>query len=362
VAALVAALRAAPSEPAVLLSSLSLLRGLFRGADARAALLAAGGCELLLEMLVVPGQDLGVLAAVGRTAAAAAKLEEDNKNAFVDNGFAAAALDLLRLPSTPLAVAGGACACLRALCNADDLRPPASRAFQTARNLAKNNASTAAVMDVLKRVRAEGDGVPAAAAPADAAALADALLAVRQLAVNEEICREFSDCGLVETALGLLRGGGCANPAVAEAGCSALRQLAMSDHIKAGVASAGGLAVVIALMEAHPGHEGAAEGALGLLAAITLRMPDTAVAAAEAGCADVILSAMTGAAASQETTMRQACMAVRNIVARCPELRPLFLERGAEAALRAAKAAHPRLCQDVGYAALRDLGLDNYMD
>lgn len=35
---------------------------------------------------------------------------------------------------------------------------------------------------------------------------------------------------------------------------------------------------------------------------------------------------------------------------------------GAEALVRAAKAAHPRNCKDVGYAALRDLGLDNYND
>lgn len=50
------------------------------------------------------------------------------------------------------------------------------------------------------------------------------------------------------------------------------------------------------------------------------------------------------------------------MVARNPELRPAYLERGAEALLRAAKAAHPAACKDVGAAALRDLGLDNYND
>lgn len=33
---------------------------------------------------------------------------------------------------------------------------------------------------------------------------------------------------------------------------------------------------------------------------------------------------------------------------------------GAEELVRAAKAAHPSQCKDVGSAALRDLGLDNY--
>lgn len=54
-------------------------------------------------------------------------------------------------------------------------------------------------------------------------------------------------------------------------------------------------------------------------------------------------------------------MALRNMVARSPELRPALLERGTEARLRAAKAAHPATCGDVGAAALRDLGFDDYL-
>ena len=57
----------------------------------------------------------------------------------------------------------------------------------------------------------------------------------------------------------------------------------------------------------------------------------------------------------------QACMALRNMVARNTELRPLLLEKGAEAFLRRAKSAHPATCGDVGSAALRDLGFDDYL-
>ena len=57
---------------------------------------------------------------------------------------------------------------------------------------------------------------------------------------------------------------------------------------------------------------------------------------------------------------RQSAILVRNMVVRNTENRPLFLEKGSEALLRAAKKAHPRNCTDVGSAALRDLGLDNY--
>ena len=62
-----------------------------------------------------------------------------------------------------------------------------------------------------------------------------------------------------------------------------------------------------------------------------------------------------GAAAAQ----RQACMALRNAAVRSPEVRAALLERGAEATVRAVKAAYPA-CADAGAAALRDLGLNDY--
>lgn len=59
---------------------------------------------------------------------------------------------------------------------------------------------------------------------------------------------------------------------------------------------------------------------------------------------------------------RQACLAMRIMVVRNPELRQPYLDKGAEALLRQAKKAFPSWCKDVGSAALRDLGLDNYND
>ena len=57
----------------------------------------------------------------------------------------------------------------------------------------------------------------------------------------------------------------------------------------------------------------------------------------------------------------QACMALRNAVARSPDLRGALLAAGAEPLLRAAQRRHPAACADVGAAALRDLGLEDYL-
>jgi hypothetical protein len=55
-------------------------------------------------------------------------------------------------------------------------------------------------------------------------------------------------------------------------------------------------------------------------------------------------------------------MSIRNIVVRNTELRPAVLGKGVEPLLRQAKTRYPAACQDVGSAALRDLGLENYND
>jgi hypothetical protein len=51
-------------------------------------------------------------------------------------------------------------------------------------------------------------------------------------------------------------------------------------------------------------------------------------------------------------------MAVRNIVSRNKDLWPTLADEGIEALVRKARRAHPDLCNDVAYAALRDAGLD----
>ncbi len=79
----------------------------------------------------------------------------------------------------------------------------------------------------------------------------------------------------------------------------------------------------------------------------------------QVGVAEWLLQAMRDNPTSS-IVQRQSAILLRNMVVRNTENRPLFLDGGAEALLRAAKKAHPRNCTDVGSAALRDLGLDNY--
>ena len=200
--------------------------------------------------------------------------------------------------------------------------------------------------------------------------------------------------------------------------CSLLRQLAGSDALKELIVEEGGFKLVTLAVTAHPGKHSVAEQALGLLVSLTLRNPDACPAAVEAGCAraaaDVLRSEFSSGPSSSKkqdgddenaapcsssskssssngkgnfssssapsTTafsrnphqwaQRQACAAIRNLVSRNPELRPVLLswssgEQGdngdkIEPLLREARDRYPDACGDVGAAALRDLGCDDY--
>ena len=55
---------------------------------------------------------------------------------------------------------------------------------------------------------------------------------------------------------------------------------------------------------------------------------------------------------------KQACMAVRNLVARTRHHVPAFLESGVEPLIRKARQQHKTKLDDESHAALRDLDLD----
>ena len=98
--------------------------------------------------------------------------------------------------------------------------------------------------------------------------------------------------------------------------------------------------------------------ALGLLATVLLRQPEHCEAAS---ANEPLMAQVMDTMRSHRTNpgvMRQACQLVRNLVVRNPELRQPMLQRGVEPIVRGAKRLPD--CKDVGTAALRDLGVDNY--
>mmetsp|Transcript_20935 Transcript_20935/g.45788 ORF Transcript_20935/g.45788 Transcript_20935/m.45788 type:complete len:493 (-) Transcript_20935:195-1673(-) len=349
-----------PGPRRVLLSALRVAKQvLLLNVDIRDEFDDFSGPELAVKMLQGHSGDREVEAAVAGLAEASAYKEEQNKERLVELGFAAMLLELLQKAlaedqqasssgsALPLDLVTNCCGAIRSVVTADDDRPPGSSAFKNARMLAKQHQALKVLLGVLRHTGSSN---------ADAAAAV--LQAVRQLSANEEICKEFKDDGGVVAILDVLRSW-LARRDVVRTALGALRQLANSDGVKTLLAENGALQLVLQCIGAHSSSEEVLEPALGLVANMTLRMPDIAAQAAEVGVLDVVVEVMTDRS-SMLPVMRQACMVVRNLAVRNPELRPPMLEKGVEQLIRGIKRTHGKAVADVASAALRDLGLDNY--
>ena len=316
--------------------------------ETRDTFVARDGASTLVAHALSRTAEADVVSAGARGASAAASRHESAKVALFKAGAAPQLLAALEAHPSNAAVVAAACWGVAALATADDRSTAASAAFAHGRQLHKLAAHTPLMAALRMHVTA----------PATAAA---ACCALRAVAVNDEACVDIAEAGAVDAAVSLLSMRDGAD-AVLRAALSLLRQLAGADAVKGRFVAAGGLPALLTLLCERPAGVAAVplcEAGLTLLAALTLRNPDGAAAAAAAGGLDIAVELMAlfpGASGLQ----RAACMYLRNSAARNLELRPLMLERGADALLRAAKAAHPATCNDVGSAALRDLGAANY--
>ena len=319
---------------------------------ARDEFAAKQGAQLLVSNVLARHKETAAkVSRACRVIAAAASRCEDGKVALVKAGAAAALLDALRTHGDNAGVSAHACTALAALATPDDRRVSASAAFTNGRHLY----SLEAHVVILAALQRHADS------PCTVAA---ACHAVRAVAVNDEACESMAAAGVVETGVQLLTRellSGTAPTVVLRPALLMLRQLAGSDVVKLRFVSAGGLPPLLGLLSAScaPSAAATSEQALALCAALSLRQPDIVAAAAAAGAVDAVLEAMA-AHPKSAGIQRAAAMFVRNCAARNPEVRPALLERGADALLRAAKRAHPAACADVGSAALRDLGAENY--
>jgi hypothetical protein len=334
----------APPRAAILAVDPARTQALLCEDATRDSFVAHEGVTTLLADVLERQASAEAVAAGARVASAAAARHETAKVALFKAGAAQLLLAALSKHVADAALAAAACWALSALATADDRRVSASAAFAHGRQLHQLGAH-APLMAVMRQH---------AGTPATAAAACSAL---RAASVNDEACVEVAEAGGVESAVALL-----AAPGAARAALGLLRQLAGADAIKPRFVAAGGLQQLLALLgTAGAGAAGAAlsEAGLTMLAALTLRNPEGAAAAAAAGALDAAVELMARYPAVPGL-QRAACMYLRNSAARNLELRPLMLERGAEPLLRAAKAAHPGVCTDVGSAALRDLGAADY--
>lgn len=250
------------------------------------------------------------------------------------------------------------CRILTVMCTFDDFRTEndaATPVVQSSHNHVHALAEAGAVPTVHHLLlQVEGNSAVAAAA----------VSTLRALGIQDGIVQCMVTIGVLQTASRLLRetlhrgASDDSTQLLITAILGLFRNVAANDDIKTTMCTGRLQSVVtdtIQAMQLYPAAALLQEHACGLTGAMALRKPKNAAHLVGQGMHLQIVAAMQQHPGSV-TLQRQASMALRNLVARSPELRAAVLDSAAEETLRNVAAKHLQ-CQDEVYAALRDLGL-----
>ncbi|XP_075108465.1 uncharacterized protein LOC107781027 [Nicotiana tabacum] len=234
---------------------------------------------------------------------------------------------------------------LRVLLTSDDNRVVASEVYGYARRFAKIG-----IVEVLVGSLHEGIKSPS---------LVSASIALKAVAVNDEICRAVADNGGIDAILRCIDDSSeQGEKVVARTCCSLLSKLAGSDINKSSIVEKGGMDKLIKLATRFSDDPSMLQEVMSMITVLSLRSPNNAARAVEAGAGDTVIQAMQRFPESDQL-LKSCCFMIRNLVVRNPENRTILLGNGIEKLIRKAKMNH-KSCKNAATDALRDLGLDNY--
>ncbi|XP_076897700.1 uncharacterized protein LOC143551067 [Bidens hawaiensis] len=303
----------------------------------------SGGPNMLMEILTKETENVNILNSGFSVVAAASTGNEVIKESFVELHIDELMVTIMKkhnkvcIPSLYDAI--------RVLLAADDNRVVASQVYGYARQFAKVGIAEALVESLNYGINSPS--------------LVSATIALKAVAVNDEICRTVAEKGGIDSLLTCIDDSGVqGNKTVAKACCSLLSKLAGSDFNKSAIVEKGGLKRLITLSSRLADDSSVLQEVMTIICTLCLRSPATASLAMEAGAGDLAIQSMQRFPNSYQL-QKNACLMIRNLVARNPENRPVLLSNGIEKIIRNAKESH-KSCRDAAIAALRDLGLDNY--
>ncbi|KAL9691428.1 hypothetical protein QQ045_011850 [Rhodiola kirilowii] len=234
---------------------------------------------------------------------------------------------------------------IRVLLTPDDGRVVASQVYGYARRFAKIGI-TESLVDSIH----EGIASPS---------LVSSSIALKSIAVNDEICKSVADRGGIDALLRCIDDSGeQRNDIIAKACCSLLSKLAGSDANKNDIVAKGGMDTLIKLATRFSDDPSVLQEIISIFWVLCLRSPENASRAIECGAGDLVIQAMENFPDVSQL-QKSSCLMIRNLTARNPENRTILLNNGIEKLIRKAKETH-HSCKNAATDALRDLGLDNY--
>ncbi|XP_051146934.1 uncharacterized protein LOC127262330 [Andrographis paniculata] len=302
-----------------------------------------GGPRIIVDILKGERGDANTLEGCFAVVAAAATGNEVLKDSFMDLKIDELIFQVLKernvgtVPSIYDAI--------RIILTSDDNRVLASQVFGYARKF-----SELGIAEILVDSLREEASFPH---------LTSAAIALKSVAVNDEICRSIASAGGIDVILNCIDNSGLlGNSGVAKTCCSLLSKLAGSDANKAAIVEKGGMDRLLNLSARFSDDPSVLQEIMSIICTLCLRSMENSACAMESGAGDLAIQAMQKFPASDQL-QRNACFMIRNLVVRNPENRKLLLGNGIEELIRRAKQTH-KSCKDAATDALRDLGVNNY--
>ncbi|KAL1215813.1 hypothetical protein V5N11_024346 [Cardamine amara subsp. amara] len=336
-------IKIATGSNSILVPCFKALAVLIRDIQSTEAFRNSHGPRIVVDLLSDSSSDSDSLDAGFAVVAAAATGNEVVKQLFMELKIDELILQVLNRESkTTIRALYDA---IRVLLTPDDSRVVASQVYGYARTFAKLG-----IARVLTEALQAGIGSDS---------LVSASIALKSVAVNDEICKSIAETGGIDTLLRCIDDSGeQGNKTAAKTCCSLLSKLAGSDSNKSTIVEKRGLDKLIKLAQRFSDDPLVIQEVMLIISIICLRSPDHAASAIEAGAGDLAVQAMKRFPVAGQM-QRNACNMIRNIAVRSAENRTILLANGIEKLIRTAKANN-EICKASATDALRDLGLDNY--
>ncbi|CAH0474596.1 unnamed protein product [Peronospora belbahrii] len=309
------------------------------------------GMQRLVSVLTSQREDMDTVVQLLALVKATCVKHETNKTHFVKSSGVEALCGYLGKAKSNRALSKHLALCFRVLTINDDPRATFSQAQDTIKALVERDVISYS-LDVLRQVGCRDTAEQVVDVSLDL--LVNWLAVLKQLAVTEENCKRIAELEGLTTAQHLMQK--YEHSAQVTKRCVAVfRNVAAVDDLKRALLQSGGIEQTLLIMRRHKANASIQQNACATLAAIALRSPENSRALVELGAIRHISQAMQ-AHHSDVSVLRQASLAVRNMVARNVELRACFLHDELEIEALLCKAQQYRGCGDEAYAALRDLG------
>ncbi len=181
---------------------------------------------------------------------------------------------------------------------------------------------------------------------------------LQALAVNDTICKHITKSGTVELSMQLFARH-VEKVQLARNVCQLLKTVCRNDQTKKLVGQGSGLPLIVHVIEAHMEEPRVVEQCVATLSTMTLRQPEICMRIGELGCIPLLAQVMDKYP-MEAGIQRPAMTTWRNMVSswKTKDLVQPILDQNAEKLIREAMKNHPDICNDAGFAALRDLGLN----